>query len=179
MTDIRNPVWYGRLTVTGQKPQLFQGAIITITTECVAKLRTMNPRDSATGKRINIELSSIPFDSALSPLDRLAAEVENSLDVSLESGPREAETYDSFYLRLVEEGNTLSVARFLANDWFKIPQDTALSAWLTDEKAVRFRQLNASSSAYESALPNEYDSLKRYVIETYPEQTKDITFRKA
>lgn len=177
--DIRNPVWFGRFSVTGQKPQLLQGSAISITTECVAKLRLVNPRDSATGKRVTIEISSIPFDSALSPQDRLAAEVESSLDINLESGPRDGENYDSFFLRLLEDGNTLQTARFLANDWFKLPQDTALSAWLTDEKAVRFRQLNASTTAYEGALPNEYDSLKRYVCETYPDQTKEMTFRKA
>jgi len=177
--DIRNPIWFGRLTITGQKPILNQGSIISLSTEFVAALRTLNPRDSAKGKSVTFEFSSIPFDSALSPTERLAAEVESSLDFSLEGGPREAENYDSFFLRLLEEGNTMSTARYLANDWFKLPQDTKLSDWLTDEKAVRFRQLNSSSVAFEGAMPNEYDSLKRYVQETYPEQTKDLTFRKA
>lgn len=179
--DLRNKIWHGQLQVSGiGDARTHTGSIMSIMSESLKDLQELNPRSLSEGKEIILILRDKPFTSrkeSTAELER-ALEVGNQLDDSNSSnGPEPGETYEAFMIRLVDAGMTSLTAAFVAADWFDQQPPIELLDWLNDSKAARFRQLNSSNEAYESASPNEYIELKRYVLERFPEFTRGLVFR--
>lgn len=181
--NLTEPEWIGQMRVTGiAKPIESDGSFNQIVREFMLQLTSMNPRENSDGKEINITLRTKPFAEDKQSRDRqqLVREVESQIEpIDEMAGPIEGETFEQFYDRLITSGRSPATAQFVAADWFNMPQDPKLQAWLTDERAIRFRVLNTSHSAYEAAIPTEYESLKHYVMEAYPEFCAKIVFRTA
>lgn len=172
MTDTRKDGWFGRLDISTEQGGISEeGSILGIVAKLIGIIQRTKLSGQA-GRVITITLSD-------KPIRTVTLTTESQLVSLTHDGPREGETYEQFYLRLIGDGCTESIAKYMADDWFECDPDSALLAWMNDSKAQRFMQLQASKAEYESALPSEYESLKQYVISTYPERAKQFTFRTA
>lgn len=180
--DVRNQGWYGQLQISGiAKPINAEGSPLSILNGFITDLLQSTPRSLAEGKEIIIRISDrrIASTKTESSLTRVL-EVEAGIDSVDEIKPNEYETYENFVTRLIhEEQLSESAALYIASDWFKVPPPPGLNEWLHDSKAVRFRQLNYSREAFDSAQPNEYNELKRYVLANFPDFCHQIQFRVA
>lgn len=181
--DIKKPGYYGRMSVSGIAiPFDSTGSVMEIITSSLAHLRTLNPRTLASGsKSLTIQISDRPVVG--SALDSAVAltEISAALDtthVSTES-PHPGETLADFQLRLVRLGYSSVMATVLAGDAFGYDNTNAkLTRWIEDEKAVRFRYLNASERAAEEADSSEYAILKSYCQEHFAEFLEHMHVRR-
>lgn len=182
--DTRNPIWYGQLQLSGVgEPKNHSGSIVGIMGEILKDLQQLSPRVLAAGeKEIVIRFRDKPFGET-KEFNRnadIAAEIWSQIDESqIDKGPNPSETYEQYVERLVERGMAEVTALYIAADWFNMPEPEGLRDWMADEKAIRFRKLNSSQEAYASALPMEYETLKHYIVSTYPQFADNITFRTA
>ena len=88
--------------------------------------------------------------------------------------PEPGESYADFYGRLlVHFDGAESMAQYVANDWFDMPQ----LPWLGDDRVARFIHMNASTRQADKADPAEYAELKHYVSHTYPDLFQTLTLR--
>lgn len=182
--DLKESVWFGQLQISGVgKPINATGSVLGMTSEFLRALSTMNPQVLVSGKSIILAFQSTPFAEIKSSFDqvRKLSDVESLIESSDSDtgGPTQNESYEDFYARLITGGRDPNTAEFVANDWFNRPKNPRLVEWLNDEKAILFRKLNTSHEAFEAAIPSEYDSLKFYVMRTYPEFCQAIVFRTA
>lgn len=182
--NLSDPSWFAQLRISGvPAPLEFEGSVSHITLQVMKILSSANPRELADGKQITLQFGSKPFASVASAsraIQKQAIEIESQIEFNDdESRPIEGETYESYYDRQITRGLSPTMAEFAANDWFDIPQNPRLTAWLNDPKAQRFRELNSSHKAFESAMPSEYESLKEYVKSEYAEFTDALVFRTA
>lgn len=184
--DIKRDDWFGQMKMSGvAKPVDGQGSILAMVGEFLTQLRTLNPRDLADGKQITITFSTNPIggNKLQDQRQQLVHEVTESLALSkshVDDGPAADESIDSFVNRLIASGHSSASARFIACDWYGIEDAEGterLAAWLEDPKAIRFRHLNSSSSAYESAHPTEYRGLVDDMRERFPEFIETLVLR--
>lgn len=125
-------------------------------------------------KPVATDTESVNQMNRASELDAL---VEGSAD---STAPIPNESYEDYYRRLTEvEQLPNATALMLAAEWFQRPVDEQTKRWLSDSKAIRFRELNSRSDAFDAAIPNEYESLKQYVKTHFPEFVEHLTFRTA
>lgn len=174
--NFQEPGWHGELKVNATMSQM-NGSVQQIFAQVFAALKDAQPRDGIHGKRIVITLQTHQFSDLAQT--KLADEVESQISSNVKT-PIEGESHDEFYDRLVSSGTDPNTAGFVAADWFSRPNpNPRLGEWLRDSRAEAFRKLNSSNKAFEDALPSEYESLKQYVLEKYPEFCEAITFRTA
>ena len=181
--DIKSNTYYGRLSLSGvAMPYESTGSIMEIASASLAHLRTVNPRTLASGaKSITLQISDRPLvgstlDSALA-----LTEIAVSLDTShvVTESPDPLEDVVSFQARLIRSGYSPDMATLLAGDAFGYDNTNAkLSQWIEDDKAVRFRYLNASERAADQADSEEYALLKAYCLNAYPEYVANMHVRK-
>jgi len=176
--------WHGQLQLSGVgKPISVNGSVKEIMLGFLRQLMQMSPRSISTGREINIIIRDSPFGDAKETREfqKLVAEVESGLDQSLvrDSRPLDGESYETYYQRLRDEGLNHFSAEYFANDWFDKEPNQRLTMWLQDSKAAQFRRLNSNNAAYESAMPSEYESLKQYVLDEFPEFCEALVFRTA
>jgi hypothetical protein len=180
--DIKSNNWFGQLTVSGVgEPFNESGSIMSITGRFFRELEQLNARQLTGGKMVTIRFADKPFDSKMRrSSDDAAREAWADIDTSLvQAGPHETENYESYYLRLLSEGQPEPAARFFADDWFGQMHDVQTLRWMNDPKVQRFMQLQVNKLAFENAGPKEYEELKLYVKTEYPERATQITFRTA
>lgn len=172
-----DPIWYAQIHFSGSSPTQLHGNFREIVRQFSLMAVTANPRRLATGKRIELVLSTMPIDSK-QQIDKVG-EVEESLaeHIPCEDEPLAGESYADYLTRKMAEGVPKTTALILADDWFGTDISTRLREWLSDSRADRFRFLNSNNKAYESAMPGEYLELKNYVQATYPEFCAAIQFR--
>jgi hypothetical protein len=182
--DIRKPAWYAQLSVSGVgTPVNHSGSVLSMFGEILKDLGQLNPRTLASGDAdIVIRIRNRPFSNqkeSTEGLDRVL-EVEARIDDSAcEAGPQDGMTYESYVEWLISSGVSETTALMLAADWYEQEPPKDLIRWLTDPKAIRLRQLNSSSRDYESASPQEYTTLKAYVLKEFPEFCAKLVFRTA
>jgi hypothetical protein len=152
-----------------------------IVAEALKDVTATRSRTNEDGEsEIIIRIRNKPFDTTregvllLGKAEELEALVEGEIDQ-----PRESETYEEFYQRLIDADYPRISAEYIAGEWFNKPVNPTTTLWLNDPKAIRFRVLNSRDEEFEAALPSEYDSLKHYVQTTYPEFLEGLTFRTA
>lgn len=182
--DMRGREYYGQLQITGnRKPINKHGSIYRLIMEFTRDLTEQSIRPNADGREIIIIIRENPFNSE--EKESLDSSIKvNELEHFAESNakddiPIEGESQVDFYNRLINNGLPPASAEFLMADWFGLAKDPELVEWLNDSKAVRFRELNSRQEAFESAAPTEYEILKTYVIDKFPNMTQNLTFRKA
>jgi hypothetical protein len=182
--DIRKPAWHAQLSVSGiGTPINHSGSVLSMFGEILKDLGALNPRKLSSGDQdIVIRIRSRPFSNqkeSTEGLDRVI-EVEARIDDSqVETGPQEGEDLDAYVDRLIRTGTPMQAALMIAADWYERTAPPELVRWLSDSQAQRFRQLNASSRDYESASPQEYATLKAYVLREFPDFCTKLTFRAA
>jgi hypothetical protein len=187
--DTRKDGWFGVLTVNGKTLILNgnmceRGSIMHIIAESLKSLTAERSRPDEDGSmELILRVRNKPIDTSrenMASLNRtfeVESMIEGSPDTTL---PRGEESYEDYYKRLIEEESLpRPTAEMLAAQWFDRPVNPETQLWLNDPKAIRFRELNSRDEAYESALPEEYESLKNYVRTTYPDFVTHITFRTA
>jgi hypothetical protein len=182
--DTRDNKWFSQLQIPGvAKPVNRNGSIMSIVGETLKDLMAANPRGLKDGEcEIILRFGRVPFgdEKASNTIADIAADIWNQLgDIPVTPDPSPDETAEQYYNRLMATGISPMSAAMQTADWFDLPEPEGLNAWMTDSKAQRFRQLNSSQSAFESALPQEYQQLKQYVLATYPQFTESLTFRTA
>lgn len=179
--NLNDSIWHASILVSGQKALDCKGTIMQIQRQFLAHLLAVTPKDLKDGKSIVLRISDRPIDAG----QKTVAEIESEawshiqLDERDSSKPLAGEQYESYRDRLIAEGMAVASAEFFAADWFGQMQDVQTLRWMSDSKAQRFAQLNASKTEYESALPSEYETLKAYVMKEYPERASQMTFRTA
>lgn len=181
--DLRNDHFFCQVKLSGIKePLILEGSFMHVTSEIMRLIRPLNPKDTGNGKRIEIEFSAKPFSEQVK-LTRAELDLQLAINAIPDSDgmqPKPGETYIQYYDRLIDEQQQYpKAAKWFADDFFDMPKDSELLFWMNDEKAKRFRHLQASARAFEQASPEEYSMLKAYVIQTYPSIIKDLTFRTA
>lgn len=178
--DVKNPGWFGQMQVSGTSRVFDEfGSIIGMMGRFNRELTQLNPRELIDGKSITIRFRDKPIDAKVKSLTEQAMDMESQLQINEDEtgGPAEGETYVEFFDRLIGKGFHPNVARYFADDWFDKPKDEQTVRWMNDPKCARFSELQGSKVAYEQALPTEYEMLKQYVIQEYPERAKLITFK--
>jgi len=183
--DLKDESWYAQLQINGiHTPINESGSIVSIISQMAAHIKSANtPRTRDKGFAILFSTSPFGADKALREAESLIHEIASSLDTSAdESIPLPDEGIGPYIIRMQDAGYDELTTHMLASDWFGGPDNPALALglqWINDSRAQRFRQLNASQEAFESAMPNEYATLKHYCRETYPEQYSRLTLRTA
>jgi hypothetical protein len=180
--DITTGTWYGQLQVGGiSKPFNFEGTVTQLSIQMLKQMQQLTPRELANGKSFTMLFSSNPFGDQKATIERnnIALEVESAIELNTHLAPEPTDTYESYFDKLVANGTDFRTAEIVACDWFDRVPNARTGAWLNDPKAAQFRKLNSVQAAFDAALPNEYESLKRYVLAEYPEFCKGITFRTA
>jgi hypothetical protein len=180
--DVRRQGQFGQLVINGTPAgKVISGSVLSIVAETLKTLSEARLRNNADGEsEIVIRIRNKAFDGSKDSLAIMnrSDEVADMLgSVATSETPNDGESYDQFVDRLEQEGWPRASALMIAADSFGI--EATADAWTTDPKAVRFRELNSHRDAFEAALPSEYDSLKRYVIQTYPDRVEGMTFRTA
>lgn len=92
-----------------------------IIAEILKDLHGLNPRTLSEGhKEIVIRIRDTPYSANKTESDmERTLDVLAHLDVSTESGgPREGESADQFYFRLITEGTPEQAANTITNAWF-------------------------------------------------------------
>lgn len=174
--DIHKAGWHSRLTITGNSQEFrFEGSWLAIMKQVSESLINLNPRVLADGnKGFSLEVSTSPITSARVEELRKEQEVAALLEVSesdlCQWKPLDGEDMAAMTLRLVR---TVPMhypeADFWARDAFGYPPDPNMQKRLNDPKVLRFLKLDASDRAAQEADPKEYESLKGYIRETYPD----------
>jgi hypothetical protein len=180
--DIRRVGYFGQVTISGVRtPSAHKGSIMGIVAEALKDITANRSRTDESGEsEIVIRIRNKPFDTSregvllLGKAEELEALVEGDVDQPLEN-----ESYEDFYQRLIDNAYAPASAEYIAGQWFNRPVSPETTLWLNDPKAMRFRELNARDEMFESAHPAEYESLKNYVLTTYPEFVKGLVFRTA
>lgn len=180
--DIRRIGYFGQVTISGVRtPSTHNGSIMGIVAEALKDVTASRSRIDDNGEsEIVIRIRNKPFDTSregvllLGKAEELEALVEGDIDQ-----PRESESYEDFYHRLMNSDYPQASAEFIAAQWFGREVSPETTLWLNDPKAVRFRELNSRDEAFEAALPSEYESLKHYVQTTYPDFIEGLVFRTA
>lgn len=177
--------WYGQLQISGVGTPINEsGTIFTMLGRFAAHLKASpTPRGK---KEFSILFAQEPFGAEKASREEAAkiAEVASGLiDAGIdESKPKDGEAPLDYFQRLLESGYDDATAMLLMNDWFDLSDSPSVQdvlRWINDPKAQRFRLLNASQTEYDSAMPQEYDSLRHYVLREYPDRCADIKFRTA
>jgi hypothetical protein len=152
-----------------------------IVAEALKDVTATRSRTNEDGEsEIIIRIRNKPFDTTregvllLGKAEELEALVEGEIDQ-----PRESESYEDFYQRLLDNAYAPASAEYIAGQWFNRPVSPETTLWLNDPKAIRFRVLNSRDEEFEAALPSEYESLKHYVQTTYPDFIVGLVFRTA
>lgn len=182
--DIRRQGFYGYLTLNGRSVLLngdmcCKGSPMSIVAESLKSLVNEKSRLTPDGEQeIILRIRNQPASSDVMTLGR-AEEVAALIGDDSSDVPRNDESYEEFYQRLIDSDYPRISAEYIAGEWFNRPVNPATTLWLNDPKAIRFRVLNSRDEEFEAALPSEYDSLKHYVQTTYPEFLEGLTFRTA
>jgi hypothetical protein len=175
--DVRRDGWFGQLLLSGSaSPKAHRGSIMGIIAESLKDISASRSRSE--DSEIVLRLSRKPFTSDSAHQMEKAFEVESLVSGDADQ-PQENESFEDFYSRLISGGYTVAAAEMIAAEWFQREPNRRAVAWLHDPMAVRFRELNTRHEAYEAAMPNEYESLKHYVVTEYPEFTSHMIFRTA
>jgi hypothetical protein len=184
MADLRKDGWFGQLVISGVgQPNAHRGSIMGIVGESLKDIGSQRMRVDANGdSEIVIRIRNKPFDTSKESalyMDK-SIEVDALLDTSTDSDkPIAGESYGDFFDRLITNGYPVASATMIASDWFELAVDEKTLGWLHDPKAIRFRELNSRTEAFDSALPAEYEALKNYVTRQYPFFCEHLTFRTA
>lgn len=170
--DIKSPGYFGRLEVSGiAMPNEATGSVLEILTRLTADLRQLTPRITHGAKTLTITISSQPITSESIESSTRATSIMTGIDDSLTTRelPHQTETLEEHINRLIADNYPEETARYLAHDAAGIPYDNSdFIAWSTNSRAIRWRQLNASEHAADSADPEEYAWLKGYCKTRYP-----------
>jgi hypothetical protein len=184
--DLRNQEYHGQLSMTGVgEVNLFKGSITGIIGEIMRHLLQANARAQSDGtKEIVIRIGNKPYAANKDANTRadFIAEVESGIDWSgaERTKPKDGEDFESYYARMMSEcGMSDHSARFMACDWFDRAQDPELVNWLSDSKAIRFRELNSRDEAYAAAIPTEYPELLHHCLNNYPNMLTRLNLRVA
>lgn len=184
--DLKATHWYGQLQISGvASPVNFEISSLTqLSGQMLAALIPHQAKKSGDRKLITFLMSDVPFgdDKDKREKENQIREIENGLNKELiMKGPLDFNphlTYQEYYDYQIAEGVHHNTAKFMCDDWFDQPKDTDLLAWLEDRQAFRFRQLNSSSAAFATAMPDEYDRLHKYVTERFPQFLDGLKLRK-
>lgn len=181
--DISNAKLFGQIQVSGiGEPTNIEGTVQGIVRQFVIHLNQATPRKLSSGrKEITLMISDQPFTNTKAESEQARLnEVVSGIDFSNSiRGPLPSESFEEFYQFLASQINNDIAAMQVACDWFDRPQDPDLMNWLNDPKVTRFIRLNVSNEEFQNAMPLEYDTLKAYIISTYPKFVSNLTFRTA
>jgi hypothetical protein len=184
--DIRREGWFGQLEINGKRIQisdnrntLATGSIMRLVGDSLKALQEQRARSGDC--LIKLTFSTRQITDTLQQEQVRANEVDSLLNrVAADNEPHHNESYEDYYTRLITKIGLLHPsAQMLADAWFDREPDPQLTQWINDPEAIRFRELNSRDEAYESALPNEYETLKRDMIQRFPSFCEHLTFRTA
>lgn len=179
--DIRLPNWHGTVEIAGIGGRTpMQGSIMQMLAQLLPILTQAKSRtDSSGAKIINITFSDQPITEATQAEMRETRAAEGLLSEkeSARFQPLPGEDMLSMKKRLMNEGVMEWMADMDARIAFDYGPDESQLAFSQDERVARFIYLNLSDARFNAADPQEYMTLKRYVQQTYPGQSKSITFR--
>lgn len=185
--DIRKDGWFGRLTLNGKTVMLDDsnnivstGSLMRIISDALKSLQSERARTGVTTIQLTLTNNHTELSDTRIAEQSRALEVDALIEVDgIADTPGDGELYHEFYDRLIKAGYTIAAAEMVSGEWFNMPVSSQTTQWLNDPKAVRFRELNSRDEAFESALPQEYEQLKKYVRELFPEFIEHLTFRTA
>lgn len=181
--DIKKTPYFATMAnSSNSEVKRFNGTIHSLLMQIAQSLIALRLRPNSDGlKAITITISN---------RDGLATTVDESVKLGqIQTGlaeqisgkeivPTDDDTFESFYDRLLLDGLTVEAATMIAGDWFNVPTDPNILNWLSDAKAIRFRQLNASHNAAANANPDEYKQLQTYCLHYFKGFVDRMTLRK-
>lgn len=178
--DIRDKGWHLHMKILGVREAVTQqGSVMELVAHALTEIRSSRVPQSNDGvKEITIRLSNQPITPTGLEQSTLIQESESLIDSSFDEtvNPREGESVEQFYDRLVHELHyDIRLAQTIAADAFGF--NLELDSWLTDSRAIAFRKLNASQKAYDEADPAEYAALLSYCNDKYPERVSAMRLR--
>jgi len=181
--DVRRSGFFAYLSLNGKPLTLQgnQGSIMSLIAESLKTLSNERSRLTPDGElEVLIRIRNQPMDTSKEGILLLGRteEVEALVDAPADQ-PRVNESYEQFYERLLSMEYPQASAEYMAAQWFNREVNPETTLWLNDPKAIRFRVLNSRDEAFENALPQEYESLKNYVLTTYPNFVEHLVFRTA
>lgn len=180
--DIRDSSWHMHLKISGvAEPIRLSGSAMELMAKALQHMRDSRVRIQANGaKEITLRLSdnSAIFDQLE---DQTLKELESTIDSTLidpDARIQPGESESAYQSRLQGLGYSQDLIRLLSADAFGSgAAQWAPSSWITDPRAIRFRALHASQSAYDSADPQELASLLTYCLGKFASELAHMRLR--
>lgn len=178
--DMRTKKWYASLVLGGDeamvtdKPDSLTG-LIRKTVEYL-----IDADGDLTRKGLGITLTLAPYPLTQGVAGTVLAEVQDI------TKPLPGETAETWRLRLEDFDLPGATLDLLSREYFPQSNPGEIAArmsryqqWINDSRAMQWLHLSTNSDAFLAAPPGLYESLNRYVHESYPEFAANIPARLA